>query len=100
MKRRDSTKVIHDILLIAGHGAVKTQIVYGANLNSRLTASYLDFLTAKGYVSRHDSDNRVPTIYQLIEEGRMLLETLQRVESKLEGLFPNNRGTYDARRRP
>ena len=100
MKRRDSTKVIHDILLIAGHGAVKTQIVHRANLNSRLTALYLDFLTAKGYLSRPDSAIGVSIVYQLTEEGKRLLETLQRVETQLEGLFPNNKGMNDARRRP
>jgi predicted transcriptional regulator len=100
MKRRDSTKVIHDILLIAWHGAVKTQIVSRANLNSRLTESYLDFLTAKGYVSRHHSGRRVSIVYQLTEEGKGLLDTLQRVENQLEGLFPINRGMKDTRRRP
>ena len=99
MKRRDSTRVIHDILLIAGHGIVKTQIVYRANLNSRLTELYLDFLTSKGYLSRHDSDGGVSTVYQLTEEGRMFLEVLRRVESQLEGLFPNSRGINDTRRR-
>jgi len=88
MKRRDSTRVIRDILLIARHGAVKNQIIYRANLNTRLTESYLDFLTAKGYVSRRDSSGRIPAVYQITEEGKQLLDSLQRVESQLEGFFP------------
>ena len=90
-KRRDATRVIHDILLLADSGVVKTQIVYQANLNFTLAKSYLDFLVSKGYLVFYNTDTDDLTHYSLTEKGQRLLKMLSDLEVELAGLFRTDR---------
>lgn len=53
-KRRNNRDVEADIIRVAlaRGGALKTQIVYGANLNFRIVKGYLDGLIGRGLLER------------------------------------------------
>jgi len=50
MSRRNSFQVARDILAVADGGAMKTQLVYQANLNFKVVKKYLGDLIAKGLI--------------------------------------------------
>jgi len=52
MSRRNSTDITAEILSLANGGALKTRIVYGANLNFRMAEGYLDRLVKAGLMER------------------------------------------------
>ena len=47
-KRRSKFEIMVDILSVSRHGALKTQIVYRANLNYNRVDRYLKFLERNG----------------------------------------------------
>jgi predicted transcriptional regulator len=65
MKKRDSMDISADILRLATSGAIKTRIVYGANLNFKIVEGYLSRLTGLGLLDNRDSQRR----YQTTEKG-------------------------------
>jgi predicted transcriptional regulator len=65
MKKRDSMDISADILRLAKHGAIKTRIVYGANLNFKIVEGYLSRLTGLGLLENGDSQRR----YRTTEKG-------------------------------
>jgi len=65
MKRRDSLDISADILRIATQGAIKTRIVYGANLNFKIVEGYLSKLSSLGLLER-GSDRKE---YRTTEKG-------------------------------
>jgi predicted transcriptional regulator len=86
-KRRDATRVIHDILLLGKDGATKTEIVYKANLNFPLAEKYLHFLLAKDLVHVGEDMDGIRK-YTLTDKGGRLLGLVSEVEKQLEGLLP------------
>lgn len=50
MTRRNSFQVARDILVVADSGAIKTEIVYQANLNFKVVKKYLGDLIAKALI--------------------------------------------------
>jgi len=50
MGRRNSTDITAEILRLANGGAIKTQIVYGANLNFKIVRGYLSRLMELGLI--------------------------------------------------
>jgi predicted transcriptional regulator len=48
MKRRESVDICRDILQLTRNGAIKTRIVYGANLNFKIVKGYLSKLLSLG----------------------------------------------------
>jgi len=85
--RRDSTRVIYEILSLVKSGASKTQIVYRVNLNFQLTEKYISFLTAKGLVLKHDGERGLAR-YEMTARGDRFLQFLTEVEKELVELFP------------
>jgi len=73
MKKRDSMDISADILRLARSGAIKTRIVYGANLNFKIVEGYLSRLTNLGLLDNRDSRRT----YQTTEKG---LSFIQRYE--------------------
>jgi len=81
LRRRDSTRVIFDILSSASKGASKTKIVYSANLNFRFSERYLSFLVSKQLIEKRDDlDFKV---YKTTQRGGRLLALLAEVEKEL-----------------
>jgi len=75
--RRGQVEIIADILSAARDGALKTQIVYKANLNFARVKSYLDYLEEKGLL-----ENSGP-IYTLTERGKKFLLDYQTMKETL-----------------
>jgi len=73
MKKRDSLGISADILRLATSGAIKTRIVYGANLNFKIVEGYLSRLTNLGLLENRDGRRR----YRTTEKG---LSFIQRYE--------------------
>ena len=48
MKKRESADICRDILQLTRNGAIKTRIVYGANLNFKIVEGYLSKLLSLG----------------------------------------------------
>ena len=48
MKKRESEDIYRDILQLTRNGAIKTRIVYGANLNFKIVKGYLSKLLSLG----------------------------------------------------
>jgi len=71
-KRRDATRVIHDILLLGRMGASKTQVISKANLSFPLADRYISFLLSKGHL-RLGLDPRGVRRYTLTSKGERLL---------------------------
>jgi len=55
--RRSHIEIIVEILRIARKGAKKTRIVYGANLNFKILAEYLERLEEAGLIVRCPDDS-------------------------------------------
>ncbi|HLC11391.1 MAG TPA: winged helix-turn-helix domain-containing protein [Candidatus Bathyarchaeia archaeon] len=87
-KRRDATRVIHDILLLGRMGASKTQVISKANLSFPLADRYISFLLSKGHL-RLGLDHRGVRRYTLTSKGERLLGFLAEIQRELEELFPN-----------
>jgi len=83
--RRDATRVIYEILLLATDGASKTRILFKANLSHKLVERYSIFLVKKGLL-RLESDNQTD-MYVLTDRGIRLLGLLREVEKELEDFY-------------
>ena len=66
--RRSRLDITLEILKIAANGAKKTQIVYGANLNSTIANKYLVRLEDKNLIA-HKGD-----IFVITDKGRIYKE--------------------------
>jgi len=74
--RRDTFRIIANILSVAMAGARITEIVYRANLNFKECRRYLRFLQAKGLIST-DKNSKGKTYFILTDKGRRFLELYQ-----------------------
>ena len=60
MERRTSLEIVLEILKLARHGARKTAVVYGANLNFKMLMEYAEKLQKKGFI-RINGDGMLET---------------------------------------
>jgi predicted transcriptional regulator len=84
--RRDSTRVIFEILSLTSGGASKTQIIFKVNLSYQLAERYVHFLLNKGLLKQVTNSDK-STRYLLTEHGAKLLSLLREVEHELGDLF-------------
>ncbi len=66
-KRRDHLCIIADMLDTARHGALKTQIMYKANLSFTQLNEYLDFLVTNNLIIQTTSEGK--EIYLITRKG-------------------------------
>ena len=71
MERRSTLEIFAEILTIAGKGARKTRIVYGANLNFKMLGEYLEKLE-KADLIKNTNDNK--GIIQTTPKGKEYLD--------------------------
>jgi predicted transcriptional regulator len=83
--RRDSTRVIYDILTLGAQGPSKTQITFRANLSHKLIEKYTIFLVKKGLLKIESFSDG--TRYLLTDRGEHLLHLLQQVERELDDFY-------------
>lgn len=70
-EKRNTVKIMVDILEIALKGAGKTEIVYKANLNFEQVRKYLDFLLGKGLMAVSSNKRKK---YRTTEKGKAFIK--------------------------
>ena len=79
-ERRNSLKIIENILTVALDGARKTYIVYRANLNFLRCRKYLNFMIEKRLIAVGSGKNRC---YRTTNKGKKLLKCLRNASELL-----------------
>src|SRR5207245_4726487 len=82
-RRRDSTRIIYEILLASKNGVSKTRAVYASNLNFRLIEDYLAFLLKMKYLERTRSGSSHDEL-RLTDKGARLLGLLDQLEKEIK----------------
>lgn len=80
MMKRSRDMIISQILNICIDGAIKTKIVYQANLNFRTVNPYIDLLTKNGLIS---IKNGQPVTYETTRRGLEVLDNFRQIQSEL-----------------
>lgn len=80
-RRRDSTRVLYEILSLARRGTTKTQIVYKANLNFNLADRYVKPLLAQGFLREKSKETNI--MYELTMRGERLHNILAAAQKEL-----------------
>ncbi|NIN53172.1 MAG: hypothetical protein GTO23_08465 [Nitrososphaeria archaeon] len=88
-KRRDKLYIMAEILDIAKDGALKTQIMYRANLSFTQLNDYLDFMLDIDLLKKVTRNGR--DIYRSTEKGIDFLERYRQIAELLKD--ENNNGT-------
>jgi predicted transcriptional regulator len=70
-KRRDKLVIMAEIAEIAKDGALKTQIMFKANLSFRQLTSYLNLLTATNLLAKTLQDGK--EVYKITAKGKDFL---------------------------
>lgn len=78
--KRSRHEIIAKVLDICTDGAIKTEIVYQANLNFRMVNTYIDLLNKKGLIEVSQGRS---TIYETTPKGIDLMESLKQLNSEL-----------------
>lgn len=71
-ERRDSVKLMVDMLAVALEGTKKTEMVYKSNLNFKQAQKYLDFLLSQGLIGVEGSSGK-RKVYRTTERGRTFI---------------------------
>jgi len=80
LMKRSREEIIAKVLDICSNGAIKTKIVYQANLNFKTVNAYIDLLNKNGLIAVNEG----PTItYETTEKGLNLMESIKQVNSEL-----------------
>ena len=80
--KRNREEIISQILNVCRNGAIKTRVVYQANLNFKTVEPYLDLLVKNNLLEVQQGEKRM---YETTEKGETLLEALNQV-SELSGI--------------
>jgi len=80
-RRRDRLYIIAELLRIAKRGALKTQLMYGANLSFAQLNSYLSFLISTKLLKTVQEGTRV--IYKTTSKGLEFLANYEKIISLL-----------------
>jgi predicted transcriptional regulator len=83
MKKRDSVDISADILRLAQGGAIKTRIVYGANLNFKIVEGYLSRLMGLGLLENKDGRK----VYRTTEKGLAFINRYEELTKFGLGLY-------------
>lgn len=80
--KRNREEIISQILEICKDGAIKTRVVYQANLNFKTVEPYLDLLVKNNLLEvRHGSKK----LYETTKKGENLIEAMDKV-NRLAGV--------------
>jgi len=80
-KRRDRLLIIAEILKVARHGALKTQIMYGANLSFAQLTAYLSLLVKLGLLEAAKKNKEI--IYKTTPKGIRYLKGYEEIKHLL-----------------
>ncbi|MEM3046052.1 MAG: winged helix-turn-helix domain-containing protein [Candidatus Bathyarchaeia archaeon] len=89
MKNRSRIDILADILLVALHGASKTQIMYKANLSHKVADQYVAYLTKIGLMQTYMEgpqplQNGRGTTYRTTQKGTRFLLRFAQMQALLD----------------
>jgi predicted transcriptional regulator len=76
--KRNREEIISQILNVCRNGAIKTRVVYQANLNFKTVEPYLDLLVKNNLLEVQQGEKRM---YETTEKGETLLEAINQVSA-------------------
>ena len=80
---RTRVEILASILIVAQHDALKTHIMYKANLSHKQLEKYLTFLTGNGLLENiHDPDEG-DRYYHVTEKGSQFLKDYSKISGYL-----------------
>jgi len=82
-RNRTRLEILASILDVARHGAIKTHIMYKANLSHRQLEKYLTFLIGKGLLADATDPDTDGHWYEATENGLEFLKDFSKMESHL-----------------
>jgi predicted transcriptional regulator len=85
MKKRSDEIIIAQILYICEEGALKTRVIYQANLNSSTVNRYLDWLIDKGMIIKSTKGSRA--VFKTTYRGYELKDKINRLQTELGELL-------------
>jgi predicted transcriptional regulator len=80
--KRNREEIISQILNVCKNGAIKTRVVYQANLNFKTVEPYLDLLVKNNLLEVQLGEKK---LYETTQKGESLLEAIDQV-NKLAGI--------------
>lgn len=82
---RTRLEILASILKVASNGALKTHIMYRANLSHRQLEKYLAFLEKTGMLAEHVDEEAGSRTYRVTEKGVGFLREYSHVSSYIAG---------------
>lgn len=82
---RTRVEILASILNVASNGALKTHIMYKANLSHRQLQKYLAFLEERGLLARLTDEEMGSRMYGVTEKGFDFLKEYCRLSGFLNG---------------
>jgi len=80
-KRRDRLHIMAEVLVVTSNGALKTQVMYKANLSFAQLNEYLSFLLEVGLLKT--MKKREKTVYKTTRKGAKYLESYAEIRDLL-----------------
>ncbi len=74
--KRNREEIISQILNVCKNGAIKTRVVYQANLNFKTVGPYLDLLVKNDLLEIQQGEKM---LYETTQKGESLLEAIDQV---------------------
>jgi len=84
---RTRVEILASILRVASSGALKTHIMYKANLSHRQLEKYLEFLEERGLIVMHTGDDTHGRTYCVTDKGLGFLREYSRLSEFLDEDF-------------
>ncbi len=80
-KNRNRMEIVANLLAIAKSGALKTHLMYRANLSYLMVTEYLGFLCGAGLVKETLDEEGTTKLYQTTPKGLKYLEVYESLQS-------------------
>jgi predicted transcriptional regulator len=80
-KNRNRMEIVANLLTIARTGALKTHLMYRANLSYLMVTEYLDFLCRSGLIVETVDEEGTSKIYQTTAKGLKYLDVYETLQS-------------------
>mgnify|MGYP002153780178 CR=1 FL=1 len=85
IRNRTRLEILSSILDVAGRGALKTHIMYKANLSHRQLEKYLEFLKQNGLLEEVSDPDAGVRLYQATQKGIDFLRDYSRLSGYFNG---------------
>jgi predicted transcriptional regulator len=91
-KNRNRMEIVANLLSIAKNGALKTHLMYKANLSYLMVTEYLDFLIRSSLIKETIDSEGTGKLFQTTEKGLKYLEVYDSLQA-IVGLDANKIGS-------